>query len=258
MLAWKNCRLVPRNRRIARSCQSATRRHAALHQCNRRIGQNSQRCADYYRAAICFLHDLIPTDFALVSRGTGIEMTSLSLKPYWGNNGNTPTKNMKLQVGWKEHPNLTLPADFSYAYTDGPAPMFLGPKAFEWSEVIRLSKIVATNALQRRSHIFIWGRADYEDIFGGTAPHFTQWCYRLVFHWDQGKPFLKPPDIQPVAVAPITVPMMIPIKPIAVQAAKRLIAPPSSRSLPKVRRGSNGPLVVFAISAISGSFSPPT
>jgi hypothetical protein len=146
-----------------------------------------------------FLNDLIPADFVLTPRGGGVEMLSLGLKPHWGNNGNTPTRDMKIQVNWKDCPNAALPADFFYDYTDGPAPMFLGPKAFEWSEAIKISGPVATNALYERSYIFVWGRADYKDIFDATTPHFTKWCYRLVFHWDRGKPFLKPPDIQPVA-----------------------------------------------------------
>ncbi|MGO9459647.1 MAG: hypothetical protein ACLP1W_05925, partial [Rhodomicrobium sp.] len=33
--------------------------------------------------------------------------------------------------------------------------------------------------------IFIWGRADYEDIFG--EPHFVEWCYQLRFERYEGK-----------------------------------------------------------------------
>ena len=27
--------------------------------------------------------------------------------------------------------------------------------------------------------MFVWGRADYEDVYG--TPHFVQWCYNVRF-----------------------------------------------------------------------------
>jgi hypothetical protein len=33
--------------------------------------------------------------------------------------------------------------------------------------------------------VFIWGRADYDDIFG--SHHFIEWCYRLRFERHTGE-----------------------------------------------------------------------
>jgi hypothetical protein len=34
-------------------------------------------------------------------------------------------------------------------------------------------------AIEERVHLYFWGRATYEDVFEGSAPHFVEFCYRL-------------------------------------------------------------------------------
>jgi hypothetical protein len=61
-------------------------------------------------------------------------------------------------------------------------PFFLGPQAVEASDVIEMTGTMALvnwqwNPVSPSPRMFIWGRADYRDVFG--QPHFTEWCYQL-------------------------------------------------------------------------------
>ena len=134
--------------------------------------------------AFVFLDD-IDTEYSTQPRGSSSEFRFLTLKPRWRNSGNTPTRNMRIRINWTPWAG-DLADDFSYSYGALPVSMFLGPKATEWSTTINVPSNVATDAFNERSRIFIWGRVDYEDIFDNTEPHFTQWCYRLVFVFPGG------------------------------------------------------------------------
>jgi hypothetical protein len=106
-------------------------------------------------------------------------ITRFALQPRWKNSGTTPTKNMTIQVDWRG-PEHVPPSE--YGYRNDRAPFFLAPMAVEPSEVIEVptaSAIVNWSwfPIHPPPLILIWGRADYEDVFGGT--HFVEWCYRL-------------------------------------------------------------------------------
>jgi len=70
--------------------------------------------------------------------------------------------------------------------------MFLAPQATEWSEAVYIPDDVASRALHGPTRIYIWGRVDYDDIFDGTEPHFTNWCYRVLIRTNKA----SDPDIQ--------------------------------------------------------------
>ena len=74
------------------------------------------------------------------------------------------------------------PAVSDFTYKDDPVPFFLGPQAIEASDVIEMTGAMALvnwqwNPVPRCPMMFIWGRADYRDVFGQS--HFTEWCYQL-------------------------------------------------------------------------------
>lgn len=134
--------------------------------------------------AFVFVEDFDP-DIVCGPRGGGSDnlvMHHFAIRPRWRNNGNTPTKNMTVIVNWTAWP-ADLPNDFSYSYGENvqPSPMFLGPKATEWSDPIKIPAHVATDALKGKQTIFIWGQVIYSDIFANTGSHYTRWCYKLVF-----------------------------------------------------------------------------
>jgi hypothetical protein len=149
----------------------------------------AKRTADIARDALIsterafvFLEDFNP-DYRVALRGSsggGKEITSLLVKPRWRNSGTTPTRKMSILVNWTHWSGETLTGIGEYGEIQ-PTKMFLGPNATEWSEAISIPGNVATAALKGTETINIWGRVDYEDIFGDTDPHFTEWCYRLQF-----------------------------------------------------------------------------
>jgi hypothetical protein len=116
----------------------------------------------------------------------GLHVTRFAVQPRWRNSGNTPTRNMTISVDWLS-PGQPLPEDFSFRASA--KSFFVAPQAVVASEIIEMP---AANALIRGGVgigppplMLMWGRADYEDIFGN--PHFVQWCHRIFFERHDGK-----------------------------------------------------------------------
>lgn len=139
--------------------------------------------------AFVFLEDF-DSDWAYQPQAVN-KITRLLVSLRWRNSGATPTKNMTVAVNWT-HWMGDLPMGFQHEYGDARLRMFLGPQATEWSTPIEIPSHVASAALKGDGHIFIWGRVDYEDIFNGTRPHFTEWCYRMKLNDRDNK--LHPPQ----------------------------------------------------------------
>ncbi len=109
----------------------------------------------------------------------GIYITRFAAQPRWKNGGNTPTNQMTVQVNWRGPPG-PIPPD--YIYRDAPQPFFLAPKATEPTGFIEMPSAQALVNWAMRPIgdsplIFVWGRADYRDVF--NQPHFIEWCYQL-------------------------------------------------------------------------------
>ncbi len=108
-------------------------------------------------------------------------ITRFTIQPIWRNSGNTPPKDMKINVNYWVPPG-TWPLTFGYR--SGPKDFFIPPQGTEGSDFI---EITGTQVLIDRGMGFlfgaddlviaIWGRADYADIFGKN--HFIEWCYQL-------------------------------------------------------------------------------
>lgn len=119
----------------------------------------------------------------------GLYVAYFAIRPRWRNSGATATKSMNVQINVSQ-PGGTLPRDFDYPYNDprrpSPQTLFVGPQATEASETIQISPSFARAIINNGSpHLgetptmFVWGRADYTDIFG--TPHFTEWCRQVQF-----------------------------------------------------------------------------
>jgi hypothetical protein len=123
---------------------------------------------------------------ALKSVDPRLYVTYFAIQPRWKNSGNTPTKSMTIQVNWRP-PNGTPPVVFPYEYAK---PFFLAPGATERSEIFEMpgmNRVINDGipGLGGNPMTFVWGRADYEDVFG--RPHFTKWCYVLRFERHDGE-----------------------------------------------------------------------
>lgn len=144
---------------------------------SRQVGLTKDELTTTQRAFV-FLENF-DTDVAVRNDNA---ITKFIVKLLWKNAGTTPTRNMIVQANWTEIGAPLPPAGALERYDDHlKLTMFLGPQATEWSTPIDIPPSVATSAWKGNTTIFIWGRVDYEDIFAGTKPHFTRWCYRIYF-----------------------------------------------------------------------------
>jgi hypothetical protein len=122
----------------------------------------------------------------------GLYITRFAVLPRWKNSGSTPTRKMKINVGWQGPPTDSkgVPIPPEYTYRSDPAAFFVAPNAVERSEIFTIPSAHALvdwglNPVGMAPEIFIWGRADYEDVFG--KEHFIEWCYRVRFDRHDGK-----------------------------------------------------------------------
>ena len=92
--------------------------------------------------------------------------------------GATPTRSLRISTNWKAAHD-ELDADFGFVYVRPPDRLFLGPKgqADVGAVLIPMRDIQA--AIEQRVHLYVWGRASYEDVFEGTKPHSVEFCHRL-------------------------------------------------------------------------------
>jgi hypothetical protein len=120
----------------------------------------------------------------------GLCETRCALIPKWKNSGRTATKNMTIQVNWggPEWPVITIPDSFSYRRI--PEPFFIPPGGEELSWEMEIPPAQAIidwsfNPVGPPPWILIWGRADYEDVFGRR--HILEWCRQLRLDRHDGK-----------------------------------------------------------------------
>ena len=115
-------------------------------------------------------------------------ITRFAVAPRWKNSGDTPTRNMTIQVDWCG-PTGDLVLDYSYK-NKPPVQLFIGPKAVELSRVIEMPGVRelidwSWDPSGDPPLVLIWGRADYEDVFG--RQHWIEWCRQLRFDRHDGK-----------------------------------------------------------------------
>lgn len=146
----------------------------------RRTANIAERALYTTERAFVFLNEFHP-DWQTVTQDNVPRLVRFVIKPQWMNSGNTPTRNGLIQVNWTIWEG-DLPQGFGYEYAEPATPLFLGPRATEWSAPIDIPNDVSIRASNGQTHIFVWGRIDYRDIFENSRPHFSQWCYRVRFY----------------------------------------------------------------------------
>jgi hypothetical protein len=140
---------------------------------------------------VSFEGDSSFTDLLPAGTDKSLCVTRFAVIPSWKNEGSTPTKNMRINISFRG-PDGSLPPDFPYKYGGDSQPFFLAPKASAFSEPLQIpaghvNAIIANvNAgFGGVPKMFIWGRADYFDVF--DKPHFVEWCFRIRFDRHDGK-----------------------------------------------------------------------
>ena len=129
----------------------------------------------------------------LDSLGTShLPINTWHLSPVWQNSRSTPAQRLTISFGCREFFGA-MPDDFDFAYLSPPDPSFLGPKAEVRGSGVLLSGDLLTQLNEHASRSFyVWGAADYDDVFGINPRHRTEFCFRVdIAGWDSnGLPVL--------------------------------------------------------------------
>jgi hypothetical protein len=103
---------------------------------------------------------------------------NVRVSPIWANAGTTPTRRLRVATNWKAS-HGELPADFDVNYVRAPENLFLGPSARSEFGTIFIPMRDIQAAIEQGLHLYVWGRATYNDMFEGSESHFFNFCHRL-------------------------------------------------------------------------------
>jgi hypothetical protein len=103
---------------------------------------------------------------------------NVNISPIWANAGTTPTRRLRVSTNWTASHSELRP-DFDVNYVRPPDNLFLGPGAKAEFGTISVPMRDVQAAIEERLHLYVWGRATYEDMFEGSPPHHFQFCHRL-------------------------------------------------------------------------------
>jgi len=108
----------------------------------------------------------------------GVAGANIRISPMWANAGTTPTRRLRVATNWKAS-HGELPPDFDINYVRAPENLFLGPSARSEFGTIFIPMRDIQAAIEQRLHLYVWGRATYDDMFEGSESHFFNFCHRL-------------------------------------------------------------------------------
>ena len=96
----------------------------------------------------------------------------------WENSGDTPTKNLRMKINRRVNPD-PLPDDFDFPdYYIGDIHTLMGPKSTINSVPLEISTEEMRAVREGEAHLYVWGWAEYDDVFPGTKRHRTEFCQK--------------------------------------------------------------------------------
>lgn len=103
------------------------------------------------------------------------------------NSGKTQVVGLYANVSW-DAPLNELPDDFTFPdITPGPATPkggIIGPDDSAFQRPVYMPNAFLEAARQGHIHLYIWGWAEYDDIFEGTPPHRTEFAFEILVDSD--------------------------------------------------------------------------
>lgn len=99
------------------------------------------------------------------------------LVPEWENSGNTPTRNLRINVNATVR-DLSLPNDFGFPLTDKTTPTLIGPKQSVFGDPVDIFGEQLNEVRQGNKYFYLWGSARYRDVFQ-RKEHFTKFCFAI-------------------------------------------------------------------------------
>jgi hypothetical protein len=144
-------------------------------------GRLTKRALTSTQRAFVFLKDI---DINPV-RGSREVVVQWKFSPRLENSGNTPTKNMFVSINCDIFEDK-LTDDHHFAYTvQKDMPIMIGPKAEVWSKPFYVYMTEIEKVYRGIGHLYIWGMAEYNDVFNKRQRHRTCFCYKLIIERDE-------------------------------------------------------------------------
>lgn len=115
-------------------------------------------------------------------------VTNWSIGVEWKNSGNTPTMYLHLMIN-KEVRATPLPDDFSFpdVATSENTYVLIPPGGTIELVLLPIGMEEVESIISGNQMLFIWGWAEYDDIFKGTRRHRTEFCFRQTLGGDPRK-----------------------------------------------------------------------
>jgi hypothetical protein len=110
-----------------------------------------------------------------------ISPKSIIIIPTWENSGDTPTRNMRNHVNFQYFDN-DMPSDFNFPDYDGEeeTPVLIGPHASMPASPLAIPPDCYGKLVKGTGHLYIWGWAEYNDVFDDTIRHRTEFCNEVL------------------------------------------------------------------------------
>jgi hypothetical protein len=108
-------------------------------------------------------------------------VAGLRITPRWENSGLTPTRELVTDGSWALFKGK-MAEDFDFPDLPGVSirRFVLGPKAVMNGGGVLIPADVINEAKKGNNHLYIWGWADYNDIFKNTPRHRTEFCAEVL------------------------------------------------------------------------------
>lgn len=103
-----------------------------------------------------------------------------TIHPIWANSGNTPTRGLSINTTYRllDEP---LPQNYDFPESrEDLIPAIAGPRSMVEAVPGTLSSEDLQAIQNGKKFFYIWGRAEYHDIFEGTKKRVTRFCNQLI------------------------------------------------------------------------------
>ena len=103
-----------------------------------------------------------------------------TIHPIWANSGNTPTRGLSINTTYRllDEP---LPRDYDFPESrEDLIPTIAGPRSMVEAVSGTLSSEDLAAVKEGKKFFYIWGWAEYHDIFEGTKKRVTRFCNQLI------------------------------------------------------------------------------
>ncbi|WP_420475456.1 hypothetical protein [Noviherbaspirillum sp. ST9] len=103
-----------------------------------------------------------------------------TIHPIWANSGNTPTRGLSINTSYRLL-DAPLPAGYDFPESqEDLIPTIAGPRSMVEAVSGTLSSEDLAAVKEGRKFFYIWGWAEYHDIFEGTKKRVTRFCNQLI------------------------------------------------------------------------------